>query len=76
MSGETARQESGWTTDTLKEYLEARFVEADKRYQMGKGMYEAYRAGKFTFDQITGKHVDDIYGEMKVAKPLKDLIPQ
>jgi hypothetical protein len=50
--------------------------EVDQRYQMGKGMYEAWKAGRFTFDQITGKHVDDIYGEMKVAKPLKELVPQ
>jgi len=41
LSGETERHISGWTTDTLKEYLEARIVEADKRYQQRFDAQEA-----------------------------------
>lgn len=33
MSGETARQESGWTVDTLKEYVEQRFTDQDRAVQ-------------------------------------------
>ena len=41
MSRETERNVSGWTTDTLKEYLEARISEADKRYQQRFDAQEA-----------------------------------
>jgi hypothetical protein len=47
---------------------------ADQRYQMGKGMHEAYKAGKVKFADISGVHNDEIYGDMRVARPLKDLI--
>lgn len=30
MSGETARQESGWTVDTLKVHYDQRFIDQDK----------------------------------------------
>jgi ribosomal protein L29 len=30
LSGETAKAESGWTTDTLKEYVEQRFTDQSK----------------------------------------------
>jgi hypothetical protein len=33
VSGETESQISGWTTDTLKEYLESRIGQNDLRYQ-------------------------------------------
>lgn len=33
MSGETARQESGWSVDTLKEYVEQRFTDQDRAVQ-------------------------------------------
>lgn len=33
MSGETQRNESGWTTDTLKSYIEQRFADQDKAVQ-------------------------------------------
>lgn len=33
MSGETERQVSGWTVDTLKEYIEQRFTDQDKAVQ-------------------------------------------
>jgi hypothetical protein len=33
MSGETRRSESSWTTDSLKEYIEQRFMDADKTVQ-------------------------------------------
>lgn len=33
MSGETEKQVSGWTTDTLKEYIERRFTDQDKAVQ-------------------------------------------
>ena len=41
MSGETRQEISGWTTDTLKEYLEARLEDADKRYQQRFDAQEA-----------------------------------
>ena len=33
MSGETEKQISGWTVDTLKEYVEQRFMDQDKAVQ-------------------------------------------
>jgi Fe2+ transport system protein B len=33
VSGETERQVSGWTTDTLNQYVKAMFIEHDLRYQ-------------------------------------------
>lgn len=33
MSGETAKQESAWQVDTLKEYVEQRFKDQDKAVQ-------------------------------------------
>ena len=33
MSGETEKSVSGWTTDTLKEYIEQRFTDQDKAVQ-------------------------------------------
>lgn len=33
MSGETEKQVSGWTVDTLKEYFEQRFTDQDKAVQ-------------------------------------------
>ena len=49
--------------------------EPAQRAQMGKGMHEAWQAGRFGFKDITGSHTDEIYGEMKVARPLKELAP-
>lgn len=47
---------------------------ADQSYQMGKGMHEAWQAGKVKFGAITGHYADDIYGEMKRVRPLKELV--
>lgn len=33
MSGETARQESGWTVDTLKQHYDQRFIDLDVAVQ-------------------------------------------
>lgn len=49
---------------------------ADQQYQMGKGMYKAWRAGKVKFGSLTGHYADDIYGEMKRVRPLKELVDE
>ena len=53
MSGETEKNISGWTVDTLKEYVEARLSDADKRYdqrfnaQESKTDYAQEKANEF-----------------------------
>lgn len=46
MSGETEKQISGWTTDTLKEYVEQRFIAAEKAIQI------ANEASEKRFDAV------------------------
>ena len=56
MSGETARQESGWTVDTLKEYLESRIDGNDKRY-----------AQRFDAQEAASKYVQTNQNEFRGA---------
>lgn len=42
---------------------------------MGPGRYQAWIDGKFDFSQLSTTHLDDVYGEMRVVAPLKDLVP-
>lgn len=41
---------------------------------MGKGRFEAWKEGKIDFAQLSATHKDDVYGEMRVVAPLKDLL--
>jgi|WetSurMetagenome_2_1015567.scaffolds.fasta_scaffold06713_6 hypothetical protein len=46
--------------------------EQEKR--MGPGKYEAWKAGKFTFDQLATHSDNEVYGSMTTETPLKDLL--
>lgn len=48
--------------------------EAQQIAMMGKSKWEAWTAGKFTFDQLTDTHFDDVYGEMRIERSLQDLV--
>lgn len=48
--------------------------DAKKIAQMGKGRYEAYKAGKFTFDKLSKVMDNEVYGPMRVETPLKELV--
>lgn len=41
---------------------------------MGRGRWEAYKAGKFQFSQLSKIYDDPVYGFMRGETPLKDLI--
>jgi SPP1 gp7 family putative phage head morphogenesis protein len=59
--------------ETGIEWIE-RQSEPVQKELLGKGRYQAWKDGRFTLDQIPADHEDDVYGPMKVAKSLKDLI--
>jgi hypothetical protein len=48
--------------------------EADQRAMMGPEKYQAYKDGKFSFEQLSRETENDTYGMMKTETPLKDLI--
>ena len=49
--------------------------EAEQRQILGSGKYDAWKAGKFGFEQLS-KHTDDVaFGKMWVETPLKELVP-
>jgi hypothetical protein len=48
--------------------------ESEQASMMGPGRYQAWKDGKFEFWQNSGTHLDDVYGEMRVVAPLKDLL--
>ncbi len=41
---------------------------------MGKEKHAAWMAGKFSFDQLTTVHSDDVYGDMRVERSLKSIL--
>jgi hypothetical protein len=41
---------------------------------MGNGKYEAYKAGKFKFADLSSPHKDDVYGELLREATLKELV--
>jgi hypothetical protein len=47
--------------------------EEQQRY-MGQGKYESWKDGKFELSQLSGNHKDEVYGEMRIEVPLKELI--
>lgn len=56
---------------------EAWFGSLDKGTQikmMGQSKWDAWQAGKFNLSDVTGIHVDDVYGEMRIERSLKDLL--
>jgi hypothetical protein len=48
--------------------------EATQRAMMGNARYEAWQAGKFDLDKLTGTYEDGVFGEMRREVPLKELI--
>jgi hypothetical protein len=48
--------------------------EASQREMMGPGKYEAWSEGKFTFDQLSTTHEDDVFGQMRGEASLKSLL--
>jgi hypothetical protein len=49
--------------------------ESQQKQILGAGKFEAWKAGKFTLDQLSKEHENDVYGMMRVVTPLKELIP-
>jgi len=47
--------------------------EATQRAMMGN-KYQAWKEGKFDFEQLSTTRPDDVFGEMRTETPLKDLI--
>ena len=41
---------------------------------LGKGKYEAWKDGRFTFAQLSKERNDEVYGTMRVETPLKELV--
>jgi SPP1 gp7 family putative phage head morphogenesis protein len=57
---------------------EAWFKEQPEEVQqaiMGKGRLAAFNQGQFSLSDVVGTHQDEVYGEMRIAVPLKDLLP-
>ena len=48
--------------------------EAEQRNQMGKGKHEAWKDGKFGFEQLVSERDDAVYGPMKTAATLKEVV--
>ena len=57
---------------------ESWFVEQPEQTQLsmlGKGKFEAWKDGKFTFDQLSTVYEDEVFGEMRAVASLKSLVP-
>lgn len=48
--------------------------ETTQRTMMGEGMYNNYKDGKFAVTDIPREYTDDVYGEMRRAATLKELV--
>ena len=48
--------------------------ESEQRQILGKGRFEAWRDGKFQLSEISKDQRDDVYGIMRTAAPLKELV--
>jgi len=48
--------------------------EAEQRSILGKGRYEAFKAGKFEFSDLSKERPDDVYGKMRSEATLKELV--
>lgn len=49
--------------------------ESQQKQILGAGKFEAWKAGKFSLDQLSKEHENDVYGMMRVVTPLKELVP-
>ena len=52
----------------------ASLTEAEQRASMGDTKWEAWQDGKFTFDQLSQQHENDIYGHMRSEASLASLL--
>jgi hypothetical protein len=48
--------------------------EAQQRQRMGPGMFDAWKAGAFQFNQLSEKYDDSVYGEMLREASLKGML--
>lgn len=48
--------------------------EEQQKAILGPGKFEAWKAGRFTLDQLSRENENDVYGLMRGVTPLKDLI--
>ncbi len=48
--------------------------ESEQREKMGDARFEAWQDGKFTLDQMSKQHDEEVYGSMRTEASLKDLI--
>lgn len=48
--------------------------ESEQMSMMGKGKWEAWKAGAFGFDALSTTYEDDVYGTMYREASLKDII--
>lgn len=58
---------------TGEEWFKA-LPEDQQQAYMGKGKFDAWQEGKFSFGDLVSTHKDDVYGDMRGETPLKDLI--
>jgi hypothetical protein len=47
-----------------------------KRDLLGEGRFNALQENKFTLDKITRTYPDDVYGQMRRAASLKELLAE
>ena len=50
--------------------------EAEQKQMMGAGKYDAWKAGKFEFSQLSKETDNDVFGKMRGETPLKDLVKE
>lgn len=48
--------------------------ETQQRKILGAGKYDAWKAGQFSLDQLSKTHNDEVYGDMRIETPLKELV--
>jgi SPP1 gp7 family putative phage head morphogenesis protein len=61
-------------TETARQWFEAQ-PEGAQRAQMGKGKFEAWKAGAFDLGDLSVETADVVWGSMRVERTLKDLMP-
>lgn len=69
--GLDALNETGFPTG--EEWFNAQSDEFQEK-SMGKEKYEAWKNGKFTFDQLTQEYTDPVYGAMRNEASLKSIL--
>jgi hypothetical protein len=60
-------------TQTGEEWYNT-LTEAQQKDLLGPGKYAAFQEGKFQFSQLSKQTPNEVYGSMRVATPLKDLV--